>query len=402
MDNGKRYIESPIGLKFNEEESDALTFFIELNHVVPSWIKLIGPFMFNQFLDVIKKAYPDFVIDWTYTEYEYQQVLIRIKYKDGYILMRTRRTFSADEGLHLISKSQEKYIDKKYGVLLFSDIDIMFNQYSGFPQDLVDSINKIKVHRSEEINKIHLLVQDSDVGLYTKELPMVNADLTFDLDLHYGEGSAKFHELNIKRITEQNKGIILLHGSPGTGKSYYIRRLIRDLSKCKKNILYMPNNMVDMIGTPSFNNFLMDWVTDRFDDRDDKKPAGILLVIEDAERVLIKREINQYGADGVANILNSSDGILNDFLNIQVLATFNSDIKMIDEAILRKKRALSIKEFKKLTKEQAQKVIDHYKLDHTASGDMSLADIFSLKQDADDDILLVDNKSNVNQIGFGK
>lgn len=394
----KRKIEK-VGHKIHEEESDALNFFVQLNQVIPSWRRVNGPFLLNQYIKLVQDMYPeDHMIDWKYQEDEYQQVLIRIKYKDGFVLFRNRRSHAVGDDQYKIKKGMKKFRDKKYDWLVFQELDIMYNEYDGVPEDFIKALEKVKLE-SHEVNKIHLMCQDSESGLYTKELPMVSADLTFDLDLHYGDGFSKFHELNLKRITEQNKGIILLHGTPGTGKSYYIRRLIRDLSKCKKNILYMPNNMVDMLGTPSFNNFLLDWADDRTDDDNAKKP-GILIVIEDAERVLIKRDINQYGGDGVSNILNSSDGILNDFLNIQVLATFNSDIKLIDEAILRKKRALSIKEFKKLSKADAQRVIDKYEIKYQATEDMSLAEIFSLKQDEDDTILLGDNNAPTKGIGF--
>lgn len=389
-----------LGHKIHEEESDALNFFVKDNSVIPSWRRINGPFLFNQFISVIQDIYKeDCSLDWKYQDDEYQQVLMRIKYKDSIVYVRNRRSHSADDDHYKIKPAQRKFKDKEHGMLVCQEVDIMYNQYVGVPDELIEALRKIKLETSDEINRIHLLCQDSESGLYTKELPMISADLKFDLDIHYGDGFSKFHELNLKRISEKNKGIILLHGTPGTGKSYYIRRLIRDLAKTKKNILYMPNNMVDMIGTPVFNNFLLDWADDRIDEEGGKKKPGILLVIEDAERVLVKRDINQYGGDGVSNILNSSDGILNDFLNIQVLATFNSDIKMIDEAILRKQRMLSIKEFNKLSKEDAQRVIDKYEIKHTATGPMSLADIFSLRQDEDDTVLLGDVTTQ-KSIGF--
>lgn len=389
--------------KFEEDgdASDATAFFIELNQVVPSIAIVEGPFLYKQYIELVSKMYAsDFMIDWSFSDGEYNQLLIRIKHKDGFMLIKNRRTHSVDDEMYDIKKNQQKYIDKKFGWLVFTEVDIMYNCYDGFPDDFINALAKIRLDESDSYSKIHLLCQNQDIGLYTKELPMTSADLTFDLDLHYGEGFIKYHDLNIKRITDQNKGIILLHGSPGTGKSWYVRRLIRDLAKYKKNILYMPNNMIDMLGTPTFNDFLIDWAEDNMEDGYNKK-FGILLVIEDAERVLIKREINQYGADGVSNILNSSDGILNDFLNIQVLATFNSDIENIDEAILRKKRMLSIREFKKLSVKQSQLIIDHYEIGYIAEEEMSLADIFSLKDDDEDSILLGNKKKKTDDgIGF--
>lgn len=390
--------------KIQEEDSDSVNHFVELNGTVPSWKRVTGPFLYHQFIEMVKERFKDnHIIDWEYADGEYKQIVIRVLDGDHHVILKTRRSYECEDHIYDIKKSQKKYVDKEFGTLIFPEFDILYDISKGLPKNLdVDSMSKVALKYNQNYSQVYLLCQDPDSGLYTKELPMIdrNGEFSFDLDLHYGDGFAKFHELNLKRITEQHKGIILLHGTPGTGKSFYIRRLIKDLAGCKKNILYFPNNMVDLLGTPMFNNFLIDWVENRFDE-DGGKRFGVLLVIEDAERVLLKRENNPYGADGVSNILNSTDGLLNDFLSIQVLATFNSDIKAIDEAILRKKRALSIKEFGKLPKDQAQRLIDFLKIDHKTNEDMSLADIYSLKQDEDDKILLDSVKKAENRsIGF--
>lgn len=205
---------------------------------------------------------------------------------------------------------------------------------------------------------------------------------------------------NYYGFTISDNGRYLMHDFIVTHNSFYIKRLCRDLFKVNKKILYLPNNMVDNIGTPSFNNFLLDWADNNVEDGTKK---GILIIIEDAERVLLKRDDNPYGADGVSNILNSTDGILNDFLNIQVLATFNTTIDKIDDAILRKKRTLAVKEFKKLSVSDAQRLIDHLGVDATVTESMSLADIFSMHEESDDDVLFRDTKKKkTNTIGFGK
>ena len=58
---------------------------------------------------------------------------------------------------------------------------------------------------------------------------------------------------------------------------------------------------------------------------------------EDAEKVIGDRQ-NSGSSVGVSNLLNLSDGILGDILNIHVIATFNMDKERIDSALLRKGR----------------------------------------------------------------
>jgi hypothetical protein len=63
-----------------------------------------------------------------------------------------------------------------------------------------------------------------------------------------------------------------------------------------------------------------------------------VLIIEDAEAVIEERHGNTNGT--VANLLNISDGLLSDCLNIQLLCSFNTNLSNIDKALLRKGRII--------------------------------------------------------------
>ena len=386
--------------KIQEEEPDIINHFVDVNKMVPSLYRLTGPFIFQELADLIKTKFKDFIIDWEYNDSYYRQVVFRILVSDSQVFIKNRKTFETGPNTYQM-EGRKKYANKLGSYKVTTELDVFYDRDRVDIKKFMSTFDKLKLKQNTNYNKIHLICRDPEGGLYTKEYPLINnGEFSFDLDLHYGDGFAKFHEMNIKRITESTKGIILMHGSPGTGKSFYCKKLILDLVACKsKKILYLPNNIVEMLGTPDFNNFLLEFI----DDIDESTPTvkgSILIIIEDAERVLIKRENNPYGSDGVANILNSTDGILNDFLSIQVLATFNSDIQNIDKAILRKKRALSIREFRLLTKQESQRLIDHLGLKHTADDDMTLADIYALKENDVDRVLFEDNKKSSGKVGF--
>lgn len=386
--------------KIQEEDPDIVHNFIEVNKSMPSIYQVTGNFVYEEWLKFFTTKYEkDHLISWKMEIDDYRQVVIQVKIGKQVIFIRSGRTRYTQPELYTLDESKKKYVDPR-GLMTFSDFDLLYNPQEGLPGEFVKDILKLKIEDSEVVNKIHLICQDPDIGLYTKEFPIQGDQYDFDLDLHYGEGMQEFHDKQIKRLVGGSKGIILFYGDPGTGKSYYIKRLCKDLFKVDKKILYLPNNMVDNIGTPSFNNFLLDWADDNIESGGKK---GILIIIEDAERVLLKREDNPYGADGVSNILNSTDGILNDFLNIQVLATFNTTLDKIDDAIVRKKRALAIREFKKLTITESQKLIDHLGIEIKAEESMALADIFSLDEVDEDATLFNDKKKKeTTKIGFGK
>lgn len=403
MLNKRRIDLDKIHYKFPEEDPDIIHSFIQDNGSVPSSYKACGPFIYSEVFENIvehfKSIKEELLQEWELEDEYYRSASFKVFHNNSYMYIKIKKSYLVSETDYVFSSKKKKYLDSEHGWIISAEVDILYDFTKGKPTELIKKLNKLGLEVNNEHNKIGLICQDSDGSLYTKDFPILKKDYAFDLELHYGTGFQNFHDITVKRIDDSEKGIILLHGTPGTGKSFYIRRLIRDLMRRNKKVLYMPNNMVDLLGTPAFNNFLLEYVEDSIEEGNKK---GLLMIIEDAEKVLMKREDNPYGATGVSNILNSTDGILNDFLNVQVLATFNCSIDMIDSAILRKKRAISVKEFNKLTVEESQKLIEHLGLDSKATEDMSLADIYSIKQEEEDRILFADSKKIEKKIGFGK
>lgn len=395
-----RDIETSLNYKISEEDSDLIMDFIEINKRIPSTYQLEGNFILDEFLDLLKKEYPDnHLIFWKSEFSEYKITGIKIIVKNNNkkvqtVILRTGRTMYHDCDMYKLS-GDNKYVEPE-GLLVFSNVDIFYSIEHGLPSQLINHLNKILLVEADEKNKIHLICESAEEGFHTKQLNPKKIDLDFDLDLHYGKDFTKFHLKVINRINNGSKGIILFYGPPGTGKTYCIKRIINDLNDPTKKVLYLPNNMVPHLGTPAFNNFLIEFV----DNDDSESKNSVLILIEDGERVLLKRENNPYGSDGVSNILNTTDGVLNDFLNVQILATFNTSLDKIDSAILRKRRALAIKEFEKLSVEDSQKLIDHLNIDYKAKEPMALADIYALEDLEDDAYLFKDSKSTNIRMGY--
>ena len=184
-----------------------------------------------------------------------------------------------------------------------------------------------------------------------------------DLELNYGERFVKVHEVIVEKLNENNgKGIILLHGDPGTGKTSYIKYLTSLIKE--KDILFIPPSMAEMLSEPSIIPFLMDH-------------KNSILIIEDAERVISDREGNGSPA-GVSNILNLTDGILGDCLSIQIVATFNMKREKIDQALLRKGRLIAEHKFEKLTIDDTNKLLEYLNKEHISEESMCLADIYNI------------------------
>lgn len=159
----------------------------------------------------------------------------------------------------------------------------------------------------------------------------------------------------------------------------YIRYLT---SKLKKNIIFVSPGMVHNITDPAFIPFLI-------------KNNDAVLIIEDAEAAVESRDGSGRG-DAVSNILNLTDGLLSDCLNISIIATFNTDMKNIDKALLRKGRLLMNYRFDKLSVPKSKKLLSKLgKSDKSVEQPMSLADIYFY--DTDNNTTITKTK----KVGFG-
>lgn len=164
---------------------------------------------------------------------------------------------------------------------------------------------------------------------------------------------------------ENESGLLILHGKPGTGKTTYIRNLIRELSD--KDFLILDSSVFDNITDPSFIQLLLEY-------------KDCVVILEDCESMLADRTD---GNNKMASLLNLSDGILGDAFNLKFICTFNADINRIDQALLRKGRMKVKYEFKKLSKDKVKVLSDKYKLNipEDKITDMYLSDIFNYNSD---------------------
>ena len=230
------------------------------------------------------------------------------------------------------------------------------------------------VHK--EKSTVQLLVKDNgDLDLRSFEIHKPNIDLKMNYDDEWNDKhNYLINQLNMK----EKKGIVLLHGQPGTGKTMYIRHLISLLSE-KRTVIYLPNQLIDSLTDPSFIPLLSDY-------------SGSIIIIEDADEAIRSRKT---GGASVDKLLNLADGILSDFLGIQFICTFNCPITTIDDALLRKGRLIFRHEFDKLPIKKAQSLSDHLGFNTIIDKAMTLAEIYNQEKKFSEE-----DKVNNKKIGF--
>ena len=179
----------------------------------------------------------------------------------------------------------------------------------------------------------------------------------------YNDDFQEIDKLICDSMTTNESGLILLHGEPGTGKTSYIKNLIAKFPD--KAFIFVQNEFIRDLLKPEFISFLL-------------KHRNAALIIEDAEKVIMSREYANEGSV-VSTILQLTDGLFSDYLNIKIICTFNTGIEKVDSALTRKGRLIAKYAFKPLSKEKTvelMKSLGHEPLEET----MTLADIFKLKQ----------------------
>lgn len=259
-------------------------------------------------------------------------------------------------------------------------------------EKIIKSFKKTTIKEYER-NTIGMMSVEGNGELFVKDFSLDKKFKINDLDLHYGENFKDFHTQLYKKLKGDKKGLVLLHGEPGTGKSVYIRYLLQCLTKTKKKVLYFPPSMVESVTDPSFFNFITNWTMEN--------GKNSVLLIEDAEPLLSSRESTRNM--GITNLLNLTDGILNDILSIQIIATFNTNLNDLDKALLRPERLIARKEFTKLPIQDAKKLASMIGINpDDIKKDVTLAELYSVKND--NEVLLhgVDKNSGRLSIGFGK
>jgi energy-coupling factor transporter ATP-binding protein EcfA2 len=224
-----------------------------------------------------------------------------------------------------------------------------------FIETCVTVMKQFKQRQRRKPLEINLVTANSN-GLHLSGFEIKRTSL--NLNLYYEDDFAAVDKVISKRLNNaKDKGIVLLHGLPGTGKTTYLRHLI---GKIKKKVLFLSPGVAKEITSPFFVQLLVN-------------NPNSLMVIEDAENIIMDRRFNN--GSGVSGLLNIADGLMADFLNVQIICTFNSSLTMVDTALMRQGRLIAKYEFGKLSVNKAQRLSDHLGFDTIIKEPMTIAEL---------------------------
>ena len=227
----------------------------------------------------------------------------------------------------------------------------------------LEEIIKSCYSQTSTVGKIFLLKVQDYGGFDITPFSISKCDV--DIQKHYNDDFSEVNSIITKRLNNENdKGLVLLHGKPGTGKTSYIRYLT---SQIKKRMIFLSLEMAHKIASPEFISILSSY-------------PNSIIIIEDAETVIEERKGG--GDSAISNLLNLTDGLLADCLKIQLICTFNTDVSKIDKALLRKGRLIARYDFKDLELSKAQLLSNELGFTTILEKDTSISEIFNQEEKA--------------------
>ena len=332
---------------------------------------------YEEFLYVLKYANIPSTADIEYKKNRFIDVLkafIAADFKVGFVRSVYNRNsiesvfFFNDEKKTIIQVNDRKSNDF---IIADSDVDnadeyatisVCYDLYKGS-----EFVNKIKEDffckkDLTDSGKILLFERTEYNEMILTPHPIKNYDL--DLSENYNDDFIPVHN-KIKTWAEdfkaRNKKLVLLHGVPGSGKTNYIKYILNSITSSKK--IYIPPYLVNSMADPAFFPII-------------KREKESIIIIEDAEKILINREDS---ADNsiISILLNLCDGIMADVLNFKIIATFNTDEDKIDAALKRKGRMFLKYKFDSLSEEKTKHLFNKLYGEAPPKKKMTLAEIYN-------------------------
>jgi len=220
-------------------------------------------------------------------------------------------------------------------------------------------------------------------GLSLNKHYLDNESYGKDIIAHnYNEDFEVVYKKLVDFLSNEDSGLVLLKGDPGTGKTSLLIHLTNISEELGKKIVFVPSAFASVLTDPSFLTFATSHL------------VNSILVLEDAEEALLTRNSSNGGA--VTNILNISDGILGKILKTKVIATVNKQ-ESLDDALFRKGRLKVEYTFNPLEVDRANQLLESLGKTERVTTPTTLANLYNIDYNPK-----MNEEKPIKKMGFGR
>ena len=178
-------------------------------------------------------------------------------------------------------------------------------------------------------------------------------------DMYYSDSAIKNFEKMVKSIGKSPKGLSVIYGKRGVGKTGLLSLMC---SMTEKNVIFVPGPMIEIVVVnPDFRNFL-------------KNLKNSVVVIDDAEIYL--SSMYSKSSVFVNNLLQLVDGFQSDDYGINIVLSLNvGSLDEIDPDLLECNNLHGIVEVGPLSKTKSQELSKHLGLKNYKKESSNLVDV---------------------------
>ena len=248
------------------------------------------------------------------------------------VIINDKMLVKLDEKCYLSYVVADRNMDNSF-------IDSITFYYEGSYEgisDIVDELNDcILDYCEDDSNKLNTI----GLSVNGLEIEPINLKEENDnTDLFYNAGTFKRVDKAIKGIKKADKGLTILYGERGTGKTSVINYIA---SKLDRIVIFIPSSMIEhTINNPEFRKFI-------------KKYEKPILVLDDCE-LFLGGDIYSKSSMFANNLLQMVDGFLSDTMNVNIVAILNiEDEDEIDPSLLECNNLIEVVEFLPLSEEES-------------------------------------------------
>lgn len=273
---------------------------------------------------------------------------------------------------HYVYKGVDIFLEDRYysSYTFFSVAHSDIYHYVGdedVVKEFIDANLYLDLTRENDDNTIYT-IQSNQGEFQLEDLMLENVTRETVMD-NYNPDMVAFIDPLVESLNDNDTGLYLYHGEPGTGKTSLIKYLAGQVKQ--RDIIYIPMIEAGFMASSKFVSLMRRY----------KNP---ILVVEDAEDILKQGSPRSPATSG---LLNLADGLLTKQSNIAILATFNCDLKLLDKALTRVGRLKFRYRFGVLEQPVAEKLAKKLGFDdYTYTDSDTLADVYNYNDTNYEDI----------------